>query len=153
MARGRVDIGPLRCVRGPERSIVDVHFDGRVLVLVGYRGPLALLGRYRLVLLAVGILAAIVGWYVDGQARVTLFGLGAALAAAATLVAAQAVLGHAGAETRTEVPEVDIDLMDRVVEGARPLLVLHTRQGRIALSGFPWRASQLRRLQIELGRE
>lgn len=154
MARGRVDIGPLRCVRGPRRDIVDVHFDGTVLALTSYDGAWALLNRYRAVLLAVAILVTIAGWYADGPGRVASFVVAAVLAGvAAALVGAEAVLGRRGSETRTEVRETDIELMDRLVEGARPLLVLHTTQGEVALSGFPWRASQLRRLQIELGRE
>lgn len=153
MARGRVGIGPLRCVRGPDPGIVDVHFDGKVLVLVRHRGPLALLDLYRLVLLAVGILSAIAGWYAADAARTALFGVGAALAMVVALSAVRSLVTRPSAGTRTEVPEPDIDLMDPVVEGLRPLLVLYTKQGEIALTGWPWRASQLRRLAIELARE
>lgn len=152
MARGRVDIGPLRCVRGPERGIVDVHFDGRLLVLVGHRGVLALLDLYRPVLLGVAVVVAIAGWYADDAARTGLFGVAAVLAVAVAVLTAVAVV-RPSPGSRTEVPESDIDLMDPVVEGLRPLLVLHTAQGEIALTGWPWRASQLRRLQIELARD
>ena len=82
MARGSVDIGPLRCVRGPERGIVDVHFDGKVLVLTCYRGPRALLDRYRLVLVGFILVAAIAGAYTDDPLRVALLTVGAVLGGA-----------------------------------------------------------------------
>lgn len=171
MARGSVDIGPLRCVQGPERGIVDVHFDGRVLVLIRYRGFFALLDRYRLVVIGFAMVAAIAGVYVDSPSRIVL--LAGAVALGGVVVVLGLVEGvlalarsgggvgvraayrqvrarHGG--TRTEVAETDIDLMDPLVEGARPLLVLYTNQGEISLTGWPWRASQLRRLQIELAR-
>jgi hypothetical protein len=54
------------------------------------------------------------------------------------------------AGTLVDVAETDIDLMDNVYGAFRPRLVLHTRQGRLTLSGWWWRRGQLERLQRRL---
>jgi hypothetical protein len=52
--------------------------------------------------------------------------------------------------TVLDVAEADINLMDNVYGAFRPRLVLHTASGRLTLSGWWWRRSQLERLQRRL---
>ncbi|CAN5490271.1 hypothetical protein BH11ACT8_BH11ACT8_11640 [soil metagenome] len=145
-----MSIGPVRCVRGPVRGIVDVDFDGEVLVLTRYRWPLEVLDRYLLVLPGLTLICAAAAVSVDGRTRRVLLVAGGVVLAVVLLAAGLRLLRDRPVGTRHEVLETDLDLMDPLAETVFPRLVLHAKQGEIVLRGWPWRASQLRRLQRRL---
>lgn len=137
--RDPVNAGPLRTSYG----LADVHFDGTVLRLVVYRGPVEVLDRYRWVVGAVGLVVAAAAVYADWWLLV--------LAALLLLVAA-VVPRRTG--TAIEVAESDIDTMDHVYGAVRVHLVLHPDPsvgGDVTLSGWFWRRRQLDHLQRRLG--
>lgn len=141
-AREPVIIGPLRTTAG----LADVRFDGDLLRLVVYRGPLDVLDRYRLVLLAVAATVAVAAWYVAAPGRWVVLGL-------AGLVAVLALAAPRRTGTAREWAESDLHEMDPVHGAWRAHLVLHTATGDLRLSGWFWRRRQLDHLQKVLGRD
>jgi len=156
-----VRVGPVRC-SGLTSGLADVHFDGQRLLLLELGSVVGVLDRYRWVLLGLVITLAISALYVDGAARTTLLVLtGGSLAALLLVLGVEGGLAlgtrtsfatarERFAGTTVDLPETDIDLMDNVYGAFRPRLVLHTRQGRLTLSGWWWRRGQLERLQRRL---
>lgn len=172
-----LSVGPFRSKHG----LVDATFDGADLTLTSYGSPLDLLDRYRLVVLAFAVVFGLATAYVDGVLA-WIFGIIALVLLAALLLlvvielvatvigAGALVFSLFSAKGRAElvrtfrgvrsnhsgvkmiIPEPDITLMDPVYGAFRVRLKLYTRHGDVTLAGWPWRRSQLEKLQRALAR-
>lgn len=138
-AREPVLVGPLRTSVG----LADLRFDGDVLRLTVYRGPLDLLDRYRLVLLAVAATVAVSSWYVAAPGRWAVLGL-------AGILAVVALVAPRRTGSVREWAEPDLLEMDNVHGAWRAHLELRTATEEVRLTGWFWRRRQLDHLQRRL---